>query len=79
MIHIHAPAPERKSIRWDNCPDCKKRSPFVTFFYEWYGPNSTCMRCGRRWSDGEWMPLDFCRTARADSKRDARRYYKATK
>jgi len=27
----------------------------------------TCLNCGRRWSDGEWMPLAFERNSRQNS------------
>ena len=49
------------------CLDCKKPTRFLTIMYEWYGPDATCVRCGRRWSDGEWMPLTFERHARRRS------------
>lgn len=76
VVHIHAPTAVMRSVRWDVCPDCKKRSPFACLYYEWYGAESTCMRCGRHWSDGEWMPLDFCRDSRASSRRAARSAWK---
>jgi len=63
-VHVYAPPCTSKHVLTGTCPDCGKRSRFLTFSYEWYGPDSTCIRCGRSWSDGEWMPLPFVRGAR---------------
>jgi hypothetical protein len=78
-VHIHAPPAIGRAVKWRKCPDCRKRSPIASLIYEWYGPTSCCMRCGRRWSDGEWMALPSLRTARASSKIDMRRAWKAAK
>jgi len=66
-IHIKFTKTHRREIHKENCPDCKKDSFFLSFFENWYGWDKTCLRCGRRWSDGEWMPLNFYRYARRDS------------
>ncbi len=63
-IHIHAPQATSKRATATNCPDCKKRTRMLGFFVPWYGWDSTCLRCGRHWVDGEWTPLDFMRGAR---------------
>lgn len=68
-IHIYAPASTAKRIEAGDCPDCERRkrrprSRFLAFFTPWYGWRSTCLRCGREWADGEWMPLEFCRGVR---------------
>jgi hypothetical protein len=76
MIHISFIRTHARSIKWSNCPDCKRHSPFANFHQEWYGSDSTCMRCGRSWSDGEWMPLPFCRGAREQNKANARKRWK---
>lgn len=76
IVHIHAPEPEAKCVRWDTCSDCKRRAPFVILLYAWYGATSTCLRCGRQWQDGEWMPLDWRRGVREDNKAEARREWK---
>lgn len=78
-IHIHAPAPMERSVRWFNCHDCKKRSPFAILSYEWYGPSMTCMRCGRNYQDGEWCALDFKRGAREQNKQQMRQAWKRAK
>jgi len=57
----------RQAIRRGICPDCGKETRFISFYYEWYGSDATCLRCGRRWCDGEWMPLPFTRFARRDN------------
>lgn len=49
------------------CPDCGKRTWFIGVFYVWYGPDKVCLRCGRQWSDGYWMPLDFIPQSRQKS------------
>lgn len=66
-IHIYAPPVVMKKACAGKCPDCKQRTRFLAFFYEWHGWNHTCIKCGRRWCDGEWIPLDFMRGARRDS------------
>ena len=63
-VHIYAPRPTRKSAVAATCPDCGKRTRMLSFFYEWHGWDSTCIKCGRSWSDGEWMDLPFIRGAR---------------
>ncbi len=61
------------------CPDCKRqRSAFVVVHYdsEFYGPSQTCLRCGRRWEDGEWMALDSVRGSRQKSIDSARKAWR---
>lgn len=76
-VHIHAPQPTEKSIRAGHCRDCQRRSWFIGFFTPWYGWDTTCLRCGRHWQDGEWMPLDFVRQARQKSIDSAKRRFRA--
>ena len=57
-IHICAPQGERFAFA-GTCLDCGKRTRFIGVSYLWYGADKVCLRCGRRWSDGQWMPLDF--------------------
>ena len=66
-IHICAPNAFERFVRTGICPDCKQWSRFIGLHYEWYGTDQTCLKCGRRWSDGEWMPLDFVRQSRQKS------------
>lgn len=57
------------------CPDCGKRGRWAGFEQAWYGISSTCLNCGRHWSDGEWMPLPFRPQAREESIRQAREWW----
>lgn len=75
-VHIYAPPVVEKKAFSGRCPDCKRRSRFLAFFYEWHGWNQTCIRCGRRWCDGEWMPLEFVRGARKDSIERAKKLWR---
>ena len=63
-IHIYAPSATAKRLHAETCPDCKKRTRMAEFFTPWYGWDSTCLRCGRNWKDGEWMALPFMRGSR---------------
>jgi hypothetical protein len=77
VIHIHAPMPIGKHVHSGTCPDCKRRSRFIGWSYEWYGASNTCLRCGREWQDGEWMPLPFMRGARQHNIDAAKRRFRA--
>ena len=74
-IHIHRPSATAKRIVAGVCPDHGKRTRFIEFFTPWYGWRSTCMRCGREWGDGEWLPLDFYRGVRAANIAAAKKYW----
>lgn len=76
VVHIYAPQPVMKFVSSGQCPDCKRRTRFIGVYYEWHGPTSTCLRCGRRWEDSEWMPLDFERGARQKSIDRAKRAFR---
>ncbi len=78
-VHVHAPQPDEVSISRGLCLDCKRRSAFIDMFTPWYGWSNTCLRCGRTWEDGEWIALDFSRTARSDSIASAKRAYRRFK
>lgn len=73
---VCSPTLDRQWIKRGNCPDCGRKSFFICFAYEWYGVDSTCLRCGRHWSDGEWMPLEFSRFARRDSIEQAKKAWR---
>ena len=75
-IHICSPPRTEQRIVSGKCSDCKKFSRFIQFFYEWYGPNETCLKCGRQWNDGEWMPLDFTRGIRKQNIEKAKKIYR---
>ena len=73
---VCSPTLDHKSIRAGTCPDCGKWTRFLQFSYEWYGTDATCLRCGRVYSDGERMPLEFSRFARRDSIAEAKRAWR---
>ena len=75
-VHIHAPQATTKVVTVTTCPDCKKRTRMLQFFTPWYGWDSTCLRCGRRWEDGEWMPLAFVPQSRQLSIAAAKRLWR---
>lgn len=63
-IHVHAPQSSVKGSHRTVCIDCGKKTVMLGFFTEWYGWDTTCIKCGRNWIDGEWMALDFVRQSR---------------
>lgn len=67
LVHISSPQILEKFILTGHCPDCKQRTRFIGFAYEWHGDDQTCLKCGRRFSDGEWMPLAFTPQSRQKS------------
>ena len=75
-VHIHAPQPTWKSILHTVCLDCKQQTRMMQFFTPWYGWDSTCLKCGRRWCDGEWMPLPFMPQARQLSIASAKKLWR---
>lgn len=75
-IHVHAPSSTAKRTVACACPDCKRRTRLVEFFTPWYGWQSTCLRCGRVWSDGEWQALPFMRGARQSNIDRARSHWR---
>lgn len=66
-VVICRPTPIKREIIAGECSDCKRRSRFLVWIYEFYGATRVCLRCGRTWIDGEWMPLTFERGSRAKS------------
>jgi hypothetical protein len=75
-VHVCAPHAVGKFVNAGICPDCKKWSRFIGLHYEWYGTDQTCLRCGRSWSDGEWMPLNFERQSRQKSIASAKHIFR---
>ena len=64
LCPIYAPPSTGRFVLAKTCPDCGKRTRMLGWSYEWHGASVTCLRCGRRWEGGEWMPLPFMRGAR---------------
>jgi hypothetical protein len=75
-IHIYSPMVSKKFVLAGKCSDCKKRTRFLGFAYEFGGFDVTCLRCGRHWQDGEWIPLSFARSARKDNIDEAKRRWR---
>ena len=65
-VHINCPRGERFAFS-GTCLGCGQRTRFIGVSYLWYGSDKCCLKCGRRWSDGEWMPLDFVPQSRQKS------------
>jgi len=82
-VHIKMTQTHDARLAQRQCPDCGRLSWFVQCYEDWYGADSTCLRCGRHWSDGEWMPLMFSRNARQNNidaaKKRFRRYLAAVR
>jgi predicted RNA-binding Zn-ribbon protein involved in translation (DUF1610 family) len=78
-VHIYCPPVVTKRAVAASCPDCGQRTRMLTFTYEWHGPDATCIKCGRSWSDGEWMSLPFERGARSKEIARAKRRFRNTK
>lgn len=77
ILHVHAPRATAKNIHRTVCLDCNKPTRLLQFFTPWYGWDSTCIRCGRKWCDGEWMRLSFDKNARKDSIAYAKEMWRA--
>ena len=75
-MHIKWVKTDDKRLVRRYCLDCKVNSYAACFFEEWYGWDSTCLKCGREWCDGEWMALGFYRHARRDNIDGARRRWR---
>jgi hypothetical protein len=76
-VHICAPSPTGFGLlSIPECPDCKRHTRMVYFDFEWYGREATCLRCGRHWSGGEWMPLAFEPNSRRKSIDEAKKWYR---
>lgn len=78
-IHIYQPVLAEAIIIRRHCNDCKKRSPFISFFYEWHGWHQTCLRCGRQVDDGEQLAAPFTRGWRKRNIEEAKRLYRQHK
>ena len=76
-LHVYAPPAIARFVRVGACPDCKRRTRFLGWEYEWYGTTQVCLRCGRRWADGEWMALPSLRYARRQSIDGAKRRWRS--
>ncbi len=58
-VHIHAPQPDHQRLVYTRCPTCNANTFRACFHVPWYGWDSTCLRCGERWEDGERLSRPF--------------------
>ncbi len=66
MGHLHILRPEciTKHAESGTCPDCGQRTRFLSYTFEWFGPDATCIKCGRSFNEDGWVPLPFVRGSR---------------
>lgn len=63
-VHIYRPECITKHATAGKCADCGERTRFLTFTYEWFGPDATCIKCGRSFNEDGWVGLPFVRGSR---------------
>lgn len=72
-IHINWVKYSRAMLKREDCPICNKRTFFVSFFQDWYGWDSTCIKCGDSWQDGHRLERPFMRGWRKQAIKDAKK------
>lgn len=77
-VHICRPEVVTKRAIAATCPDCKQRTRLLAYSYEWYGPDYTCIKCGRSFNEEAWCALPFVRGARAKEIKRAKERFRAT-
>lgn len=75
-VHIHAPLPNDCDLSKSVCPTCGKKTYFVTLFYAWYGPESTCLKCGEHFNEDGRAERPFKPRWREENKEAARAKYR---
>ncbi len=75
-VHVHAPQPDAFGINRPYCPTCKRRTFMLWRHTTWYGSDSTCLRCGEEWQDGERAERPFAPRWRERNKAAARAIYR---
>jgi hypothetical protein len=60
-----------------DCPTCKKKTYATAFYQEWYGWDTTCLRCGEEWQDGKMSERPFERGWRTKRIIAAKKHYRA--
>jgi hypothetical protein len=78
-VHIYAPQCVEKRAIACTCPDCGKRTRILTYTYEWFGPDGTCILCGRSFNEDGWVPLPFVRGSRTKEITKAKERFRHTK
>jgi len=77
-VHIYVPPVIETLAQAGTCPDCGKRTRFLIFTYEWYGPDATCILCGRSFNEEGWTALPFIRGSRQKEIARARERFRTT-
>ena len=75
-LHIKFARPSIVKIAWYGCPNCERRRPFMAWFEEWYGWTQTCLKCGDRFADGEWLARPFRPRWRKEHIESAKKFYR---
>ena len=78
-VHIHNPPVTMRRIVTMCCLDCGKRTRLLGFHQDWYGWRDTCLRCGRTWDGGEWLPLPFVRGSRQKAVAATKAHWRRTR
>ena len=78
-IHINWTRYSRRVLAKEHCPNCKRKTFFVSFFQDWYGWDSTCLKCGDSWQDGEMSERPFLRGWRKKSIEQAKKTWRKYK
>lgn len=78
MVHVLYSEVVEKYARSGTCPDCKKRTRFAIYTYEWFDTDMTCLRCGRSFNEDGWVPLTFERRSRQKALSRAKERFRNT-
>lgn len=76
MLHVNHVRYSEARLAREHCPNCKKRTFFVSFFQDYYGWDSTCLRCGDSWQGSEMRERPFERGWRERRVKEAKDAYR---
>jgi hypothetical protein len=77
QVHINYTRYSDVDLSKHYCPTCDKQTFFTAFFQDYYGWDSTCLKCGEHWCDGEMSERPFARGWRKDSIKRAKAAYRS--
>jgi len=78
-VHVYCPQVITKHAAACVCPDCGQRTRILSYTYEWFGPDGTCIKCGRSFNEDGWAALPFVRGSRQKEIARARERFRHTK
>lgn len=78
-VHIYRPTVIEKRAVACTCPDCGQRTRILWYSYEWFGPDGTCIKCGRSFNEDGWVRLPFVRGSRQKEIQKARERFRHTR